>query len=65
MENQGNLEKYLNIEMNDIDNNFIELGEDLSNCLIAMKKFLTLIFIKVIKFVHSAIFIILSISKKE
>ena len=33
MENQGNLEKYLNIEMNDIDNNFIELGEDLSNCL--------------------------------
>ena len=33
MENQGNLEKYLNIEMNDVDNNFIELGEDLSNCL--------------------------------
>jgi len=33
MENQENLEKYLNIEMNDRDNNFIELGEDLSNCL--------------------------------
>jgi acetyl-CoA carboxylase carboxyl transferase subunit beta len=33
MENQGNLEKYLNIDMNDVDNNFIELGEDLSNCL--------------------------------
>ena len=59
MENQVNLEKYLNIEMNDRDNNFIEL------VLIVMKKFLALIFIKVIKLVHSATFIILSISKKE